>query len=158
VEVYQPLSGSIKLIVANGKDMGMGRATVSSVEKRMRKDVESFAANNRVDRVANYAARGRCHRNLSEPALDEVWVAAFREMAIHPADPDRRHAVNDFDAEFELRGRLPPLLRVREYQDQYARAIFGAFAKMTDEEQAAVNRDIQRDIDDFKSRRDRSKN
>jgi hypothetical protein len=138
--------------------MGMGRATRSSVETRMRKDVEGFAANNRIDRVADYAARGRCHRNLSEPALNEVWIAAYREMAIHPTDPDRWHAVNDLNAEFELRGRMPPYLCVTEHQDQYARAIFGAFAKMTDEERAAVNRDIQRDIDDFKSRRDRSKN
>jgi hypothetical protein len=29
---------------------------------------------------------------------------------------------------------------------------------MTDEERAAANRDIQRDVDDFKSRRDKSKN
>jgi hypothetical protein len=157
VEVRRLLGGNIELIAASRKDMGMGRATLSSVETRMRKDVEGFAANNRIDRVADYAARGRCHRNLSEPALDEVWVAAFTEMAIHPADPDRRHAVNDLDAEFELRGRLPPLLRVREYQDQYARAIFGAFASMSDEERAAANRDLQRDIDEFKARRDKSR-
>ena len=79
-------------------------------------------------------------------------------MATHVDDPERRHAVNDLDAEFELRGRTPPYLCVTEYQDQYMAAIFEAFANMTAEELAAANRDIQRDIDDFKSRRDKSKN
>jgi hypothetical protein len=134
----------------------MGRATLSST--RMRKDVEGFVANDGIDRVADYVARGRRHRNLSEPALNEVWIAAFRERSIHPFDPDRWHAVNDLDAEFKLRGRMPPYLCVREYQEQYASAIFGAFDRMTDEERAAVNRDMQRDIDEFKARRDSSKN
>jgi hypothetical protein len=108
--------------------------------------------------VADYAVRGRCHKNLSEPALNEVWIAAFREMATRPDDLERRNAVNDLDAEFELRGRTPPYLCVREYQDRYMAAISEAFANMTDEEWADANRDLQRDIDDFKSQRYKSKN
>jgi hypothetical protein len=136
----------------------VGRRSVSSVEQRMRNDVEGFTANCKLNRVADYAARGRCHKHLSEPALNEMWIAAFKEMATHPDDLERRNAVNDLDAEFELRARPPPYLCVREYQDQYMAAIFEAFANMTDEEWAAANRDLQRDIDDFKSRRDKSKN
>jgi hypothetical protein len=37
-------------------------------------------------------------------------------------------------------------------------AISEAFANMTDEEWADANRDLQRDIDDFKSQRYKSKN
>jgi len=136
------------------ENIDMDRKRRADVEN----DVEGFTANNRLNRIADYAVHGRCHKDLSDAELNGIWIAAFREMAAHPGDPERWHAVNDLDAEFELRGHTPPYLCVREYQDQYSAAIFGAFAKMTDEEQAAVNRQIQRDIDDFKSRRDSSKN
>jgi hypothetical protein len=138
--------------------MAVGRGRVSSVEQAMRNDVEGFRANNRLNRIADYVARGRCHKNLSEPALNQVWIEAYRQMATHPDDLDKLRVVNDLDAEFELRVRMPPYLCVTEYQDRYVAAIAEAFANMTDEERAAANRALQRDIDDFKSQRDKSKN
>jgi hypothetical protein len=89
---------------------------------------------------------------------NEVWIDAYKKMAAHPYDLDKLRVVRDFDVEFELRGRIPPYLCVREHQDRYIAAIAEAFANMTDEERAVANRALQRDIDDFKSQRDKSKN
>lgn len=130
------------------------KSAVSEIEK----DVNGFMANDRLNRIANYATRGRRFKSLTHRKLNEVWIAAYKEMATWPGDPVRWQTVKDLDAEFELRGREQPYHCVLQHMDHYIRAIRSAYTAMTAEERAAANRDLQRDIDDFKSRRDEPKN
>jgi hypothetical protein len=53
----------------------MARRSMAAAERAMRKDIEGYRANKDLDRIANYVARGRCHKNQSGPALNEVWMA-----------------------------------------------------------------------------------
>jgi hypothetical protein len=79
-------------------------------------------------------------------------------MATDPDDLDKLRVVRDLDAEFALRGRMPPYLCVKEEQDRYLKAIMEALANMTAEERAAANANLLRAIDEFKSQRDKSAN
>jgi hypothetical protein len=124
--------------------MAMGHRSMSSAEKAMRKDIEGFTANNGLNRIADYVARGRRHKILSELELNEVWIAAFKKMASLPDDSDKRRIVDDLDGEFELRGRIPPYLSVKEDQHRYLKAVREALANMTAEERAAANGNLRR--------------
>jgi hypothetical protein len=66
-------------------------------------------AEDRFKRMADYAARGRRFKNLSDARLLKVWTAAHDKMEDGPADDVAQEALTfDLDAEFEIRGTEPP--------------------------------------------------
>ena len=67
-------------------------------------DADGFLASKRIDDLADYIARGRLHKNLSDQELTEKWVQAFKRVAEDPRNPDVRAACYDLEAEFRVRG------------------------------------------------------
>ena len=68
--------------------------------------------------AANYAARGRVHRDLPEQLLAEKWAAAFRATVRAPGRTDLRNIERDLSAEFKLRNIDPPYHEVTEDRER----------------------------------------
>ena len=47
-------------------------------------EIDSWLENAQVDKIADYAQRGRCHAGLSDERLTELWKAAMRTLAANP--------------------------------------------------------------------------
>ena len=123
-------------------------------------DVYSWMHSGRVDRIADYARRGRHHAGLSDEQLAEAWKAAQWAMAGDPFSDEIRSAEQDLSSEFELRGKEPPLLEVTDAIDTYVRKIREQAERLKANPAAwkASNEAMLRDIEEFKARRNRSKN
>jgi hypothetical protein len=78
---------------------------------------ESLTANQSLA-AANYAARGRVHRDLPDHLLAEMWVAAFRATVGAPGRADLRNIERDLSAEFKLRNIDPPHHEVLEDRER----------------------------------------
>ena len=85
----------------------------------VKKDVEEFLISDEVERVADYAKRGRKHQRMTDEELSTAWKVAFTHMADNIRDNQRRAVTNDFDAEFSLQGQEPPYDSVREIFERY---------------------------------------
>jgi hypothetical protein len=66
-------------------------------------------AEQRFNRMADYAARGRRFEGLSDAKLLQVWTAAYDKMEDGPPDDVAQEALTfDLDAEYGIRGMEPP--------------------------------------------------
>jgi hypothetical protein len=126
-----------------------------------RKDVESWITSQATDKVADYAARGRKHQHLTDEVLTAVWRDAFRLMADDVRDYDRRAAEDDFKAEFVLRKKEPPYDLIREDFERYIAETDRAIAELEADDPAQyeeMTRGVNRDLEDFRSFRNKPKN
>jgi hypothetical protein len=122
--------------------------------------VTGYLANKEVDDQADYIARGRTHKDLSEQELTKQWVQAFKRMAHDPRNRESRAIQSDLNCEFRLRGKEPPHALVREELERYssaARAVIEELEQDNDKFEE-FGRDLLADIEAFKAARDKSKN
>ncbi len=63
--------------------------------------VRGYLENQGVDSTARYLTQGRAHQNLSDIALQESWVTAFKSMLIDYSQVD---LLVDLSSELSLRG------------------------------------------------------
>jgi hypothetical protein len=112
-----------------------------------------------VDFAADYVRRGRAHRNLTNVEVREAWVAAFRAYSREPGPGPLQSALQDFQAELDLRGIAPPFDAVQVDLNRLVEA-----AKRVSEQLRAdperledINRDLRVEIAEFKVARDQSK-
>jgi hypothetical protein len=125
----------------------------------IRDDVEGWLASSGSDRLADYAARGRRHQSLTIEELTTGWVYAFRQMADDVRDPDRRAIEEDFKSEFLLRKSEPPYDLVREEFDRFRAEVNRAMEDLKTEDPLRyeeIGKEIDRDLETFKSIRDRT--
>ena len=123
-------------------------------------DVEGWLASTGSDRLADYAARGRKHQNLTSGELTAGWVHAFRRMADDVRDPERRAIEEDFKSEFSLRGSEPPYNLVSEEFERFMAEFDRAMRDLETEDPSRfeeMGKEIDRDLETFKSIRDRTK-
>jgi hypothetical protein len=74
-----------------------------------KRNIELTIAEQRFNRMADYAARGRRFEGLSDAKLLKVWTAAYDKMEDGPPDDVAQEALTfDLDAEYEIRGLEPP--------------------------------------------------
>ena len=73
----------------------------------------AFMSSKQLDGDAQYAARGRKHKDLSDEALFDEWMIAFTQMAQAPSELTFA-ANDDLQSEINLRGLDPPYPRVEE--------------------------------------------
>jgi hypothetical protein len=125
-----------------------------------REDVLSFLGDQRIDQVADYANRGRRHRDLSDAWLLETWLAAFRTMAANPLSEQARADEIDLAAELQLRGQLVRYDLVEDELDAYIAKVdkLSALKRGDPNEWHRINDELTRDIVEFKARRDTNKN
>lgn len=123
-------------------------------------DVDGYIDSTHLDRVAEYAGRGRAFKDLLDEQLLERWAEAYKEMAESPSNAEKEKLQDDLACELRLRGRAPPLERVYKHFQKYFSAIDAAYNNLKDNDPAGyaeANRRLEDDIEDFKSRRDTSK-
>jgi len=96
----------------------------------------SEAARLRLDRTMRYLRRGRVYGGCTDGDLTALWLTTMRTWAAKPAE--RPLAVDDAEAEFALRDRVPPCaLACDEIGRLAARAMAGV-ADMTAAERCAA--------------------
>jgi hypothetical protein len=129
--------------------------------KSTKNDLLAMMQAKAVDVAADYVRRGRAHRGLTDADLVAAWVAAFGAYSLDP-DPARppRSALNDFEAELNLRQIDPPFDAVREDLERLSAAAMHVFEqlKAAPDQHAEFERDLQLDLISFKARRDLRKN
>jgi hypothetical protein len=75
--------------------------------------VEAYVAEQRIDRLRDYVARGRPLAGLSEQTLSTQWVELYR--AVKALEQEHRHSeLTDLRSEYDLRGVEPPMHLVSE--------------------------------------------
>jgi hypothetical protein len=150
-------SGKVATAAQSPRTEGEGKMTKRS---SVSDDVEGWLASTGSDRAADYAARGRKHQNLTSEELTAGWVHAFRRMADDVRDFERRAIHEDFKSEFSLRGSEPPYDLIREDFDRFIAECDRAIRDLETEEPSGFEemaKDIDRDLETFKSVRDRTK-
>jgi CRISPR/Cas system CSM-associated protein Csm2 small subunit len=123
-------------------------------------DVEGWLASKGSDRLADYATRGRKHQNLTIEELTAAWVHAFRSMVDNVRDPERRAVEEDFTSELLLRKSEPPYQLVREEFERFTAECDRAMRDLETEDPSRFEemaKEIDRDLETFKSTRDRTK-
>jgi hypothetical protein len=73
------------------------------------RNIKRAIAENRFNRIADYASRGRRFSALSDAELLKVWTAAHDTLEAKPDDLAQDALATDLDAEFEVRGVEPPI-------------------------------------------------
>jgi hypothetical protein len=132
-----------------------------SKKPSMNDDVKGWMGSSASDRVADYAARGRKHRGLTDEALASKWVSAFRHMAEDVRDYDRRAVEEDFTSELLLRKIEPPYDLVSEEFERFIAETDRAIKELKIEDPLRfeeIGEEIDRELESFKSTRDRTKN
>lgn len=127
----------------------------------MEDDVDGWISSTATDRLADYAERGRKHRQLSDESLNAAWITAFRKMADDVTDADRRFQEEDFKSEILLRGREPPYDLIREEFERFIAETDRAIERLRIEDPIRfeeIGQEISREVDGFKSERERTKN
>jgi hypothetical protein len=126
-----------------------------------RKDVESWFASEAADRLADYAARGRKHQNLTDDQLTAAWQSAFRNLADDVRDCARRAAEEDFKSEFVLRGQSVPFGSIPDVFQRFIAETDRAINEYRENDPGGfdeTSRKINTDFRRFRSLRDKSKN
>lgn len=97
-------------------------------------------ARREIQQVERYLTRGRPYQNLPEPELASLWTQAVREWArvIYP----RPQAGQDTEAEFSLRGIVPPWELVPAEAKRLRDAAAASLLIMTDDEKHAIGSDM----------------
>jgi hypothetical protein len=124
-------------------------------------DLEGWLASRGSDRLADYAARGRKHQNLTIGELTAAWVHAFRSIVDKVRDPERRAIEEDFASELLLRKSEPPYELVREEFERLTVECGRAIRDLETEDPSGfeeMGKEIDRGLERFKSTRDRTKN
>jgi hypothetical protein len=132
----------------------------SSAPSSVDDDVTGFLASRALDNQADYVARGRAQKDLSEKELTEKWVQAFRRMADDPRNRESRVFECDLESEFRLRHKEPPYELVREERERYKSAALAAIKEITQDPDKfkEFGRDIEAEIEAYKAARDKRKN
>jgi hypothetical protein len=126
-----------------------------------RKDVESWFASEAADQVADYAARGRKHKNLTDEQLTTAWQTAFKSTADDVRDGARRAVEADLKSEFVLRGQAVPFASIRDVLERYNAETYRAIDAFRENDPALfeeISRKINSDFEQFRSSRDKSRN
>jgi hypothetical protein len=136
------------------------RPKKSSASSSIEDDVTGYVASIGIDSQADYVARGRQYKDLSEQDLTEKWVQAVKRWADNPRNREVRAIHSDLDSEFQLRGKNPPNELVREHWKRLEAAIQAVHEELQQDPETLeeINRDLMVDIEAFKARRDKSKN
>jgi hypothetical protein len=71
-------------------------------------ELRGWAQSEVVDATANYAARGRKHRDMSDDDLSAAWVSSFTDVARDFTNPHLWSIQSDLAAEYGLRAVEPP--------------------------------------------------
>ena len=119
------------------------------------RDLEMFLAIQQLDRIADYASRGRVHERLTDQQLAEQWVNAIRQCAHASFDEQRRAFETDLKAEFQLRSIEPPYEQVKLEMDRIAADISSGFEKMKRDNPDAISKmaeEFEQDVADLKVR------
>jgi hypothetical protein len=114
----------------------------------------------RLDDQADYSARGRSYKDLSEQELTGRWVQTFKTMVQDLRNYELRASFGDITLEFQARGKAPPYELVPEELKRYyfeADAMIAEIRQDPDKFYELSHR-MAADIDAFKTARDKSKN
>ena len=111
-----------------------------------------------MDDTANYAARGRKHRDMSPTDLSAAWVVSFEKLADDFGNADLHLIQNDLAAEYDLRGVEPPYDLVIDAMDRFADGVKAAMAKFTPSDMELLGEKVFEKYSAFKARRDDQKN
>ena len=102
----------------------------------------------------------RTCQNLTVEELTAAWVHAFRSMVDDVRDRERSAIEEDFKSEFLLRNSEPPYQFVREEFERFTAEFDRAMRDLETEDPARweeMGKEIDRDLETFKSIRDRTK-
>jgi hypothetical protein len=122
-------------------------------------EIDSWLENAQVDKIADYAQRGRCHAGLSDERLTELWKAAMRTLAANPSRGKVR-AEQDLSSEFRLRGTHPPFKEVKDELEILVHTISERVTRMKADDPGAweaAGDSLARAIEEFVAKRDRPK-
>lgn len=129
--------------------------------RSIKDDVEGWLASKATDGLADYAARGRKHQHLTDDELLNAWRKAFAHMADDVRDYGRRAATDDLKSEFILRKKEPPYDLIRAEFERYIAETNRAIEELEANDPAQfekMGREIEIDLEKFRSSRDKSKN
>lgn len=124
-------------------------------------DIAGWASSGSTDRVALYAGRGRQHQHITDIKLNATWVLAFERLANDFANSKLREEEGDLKSEMTLRKMEPPYEQVKEALEQYIEKttkLLKAIEKNDPTKYRELNADMEADISQFKSDRDRPQN
>jgi hypothetical protein len=130
-------------------------------KSKLEKEVDGYLASTKVDKAADYANRGRPFGKLSDDALTEKWIAAFEMMVEDIADAGKRAEESDYESEFRLRGREPPLEKVKALVVRFSSQVAALVAKWEIDDpkwHETMGGDIAAALKNFKTRRDKPQN
>jgi hypothetical protein len=117
-------------------------------------EIDSWLENAQVDKIADYAQRGRCHAGLSDERLTELWKTAMRTLA---ANPSRGKIRADLSSEFRLRGTQPPFKEVKDELEILVHTISERVTRMKVDDPGAweaAGDSLARDMAEFVAKRD----
>jgi hypothetical protein len=114
----------------------------------LRDDILSLLLAQQVEVTADYARRGRAHRNLANVELVEAWKAAFRAYSREPGPGPLQTAMQDFQAELDIRQIALPFDSVREEMDRLAAAAAAVLGRLKadPEHLEDVDSDLRTDV------------
>ena len=122
-------------------------------------DVTSWMKSSEVDRVADYARHGRCYEKFSDEHLAEAWKTAQCAMADDPWSEEVSRVEQDLSSEFILRNKEPPFAEVMDAMGMLIRKVNEQAARLKMDPQAwhQSGKELARDIEIYKAKRDSSK-
>jgi hypothetical protein len=99
-----------------------------------------------LDRVADYARRGRRFSRFEADDLTTRWIAAFKVWAANPRD---RAESDDLEAGLQLRGLKSPYDRVKKEFDALIAAVEAIMAENNPRRLLELNVELRRDLVEF---------
>ena len=114
----------------------------------------------RLDRIADYVQRGRGNAGLPNDVLFEAWKQTMRSIAKDPPDSQLIAREQDLVSEIEARGLVAPYSEVKDAIEALISRADECVKKLEQDAQAyeRVNEEIERDVAEFREKRDRSRN
>ena len=121
---------------------------------RDHQEIKGWLRSSGLDDIADYATRGRKHRDLSPDDLSAAWVHAYERLATEFTNRDVLLVQNDLTAEYELRNEEPPYALVMDAMDRHAENIKAAISKLAPSDMEQFNENIFEKYSALKAKRE----
>ena len=96
-----------------------------------KKQMGAWLQNKGLERVEEYAKRGRKLARVDAAMLKQQWIELFKLWAQEPTDAELRDRFEDIEAELQLRGDTPPVDAVKAEMDGLTKLVKDAFDRLS---------------------------
>ncbi len=109
-------------------------------------DVARFVmASGQMERVKAYAAEGRRYQSVGADTLSELFVEAYKNLAMEPTSGARVKITSDLESEYLIRQVQPPWTMVSSEIEIFSKAVSKVFDSMSDDDRISASQRMEAD-------------